>query len=126
MNGFGTSGNPANHSSSGQQAGWRWCTLCSALYWPGTDDPVCAGNTTYVLTVPIKSGPHVPGGTNYAVPFGITNNSGYQNGYNWCATCGILYWSVNGWGTDAVNCIGAPLDHKHTHGSTAHYQMIFT
>jgi hypothetical protein len=118
---FSTSGNPADTSSSGQQAGWRWCSKCSALVWNGNDG-LCPGNS-----VPSRGilGNHVLGSTNYAVPFGISSTL-YQNGWDYCSACGCLYWA-NGWDKAAENCYAANTNNgPHTPGSDTHYQFYYT
>jgi hypothetical protein len=134
MMNFSNSGNPADPSSAGQQAGWHWCTKCDALVWGGASGywnnfGQCVGNPTST-----GSGPHVVGSTNYAVPFGI-NSPTYQDGWDYCSACGVLYWG-DGWGRDGGNCWprtqyywslgGGPNPYPHTHGSSTHYQFIFT
>jgi hypothetical protein len=121
--GVSSSGNPANPSSSGQQAGWRFCTACAALIWPGTSSASCPKNSTWMSNQPLVWRNHSAGSTNYAVPFGITNNSDYQDGWCYCNACGVLYWAGK-WGEDAGVCMTNWPD-KHTAGSDSHYQMIF-
>jgi hypothetical protein len=120
MYNFSTAGNPADTSSSGQQAGWRWCSSCSALVWKGTNGP-CPGNS---LVGAGDINPHSLGGTNYAVPFGIASST-YQDGWDYCLACGCLYWA-DGWDKAAENCFAAETNGPHTPGSDTHYQFIKT
>jgi hypothetical protein len=127
--GASSSGNPADPSSSGQQAGWRWCTACSALFWPGTSNDRCPGTSVWIDGRVEGFANHDAGTTNYAVPFGITNNSDYQGGWCYCHACGVLYWAGQ-WGKNAGVCLGntglLTPPGPHLAGSSTHYQMIFT
>jgi hypothetical protein len=122
--GYATSGNPGDPMSSGQQAGWRWCNRCSAMFWPGALN-ACPANTMWALGVPLYSDNHVAGGTNYDVRFGYVNDPVLQDGWTWCYYCGVLYWSGQ-WGRNAGNCLFSWPNGPHTAGSSSHYQVQFT
>jgi hypothetical protein len=106
----------------GQQAGWRWCRLCQALFWPqygtGSFKCVATGNS------------HQFGSnTVYAVPVGRVGTGEFQAGYNACSQCGTLYFSNNGWGTRAGICwFGTRVygyQVPHIPASATEYQMAF-
>jgi hypothetical protein len=101
MYGIGTSANPANTSSSGQQAGWAYCSECKILGWRANSG-ACMAGSIYVPGELRNTTTHTYGSTNYAVPFGNSGIS-YQNGWVYCSACAILYYG-HGWGNAAENC----------------------
>jgi hypothetical protein len=121
MYGFSTSGNPADTSSSGQQAGWAWCSACSMLGWKANGG-CCEANSKYADHLLYSPAAHSYGDTNYAIPFGVAN-SNYQPGWVYCSDCAVLYWGGT-WGSAAENCAGKTPNGKHTPGSDTHYQFI--
>lgn len=123
MYGWDTSGNPADPNSVGQQAGWAYCSWCKMLGWRNNSG-VCPANSVYVMGELWTAGPHSYGSTNYAVPFGWSDNS-FQNGWDYCSACAVLYWG-DGWGKAAENCAATNFNGKHTPGSSTHYQFLFT
>jgi len=124
MYGFSTSGNPADTSSAGQQAGWAWCTSCSAMFWKSNGGSCPALSIIVEGNVVEKYVAHSPGGTNYAIPFGV-GNSDYQDGWNYCVNCSCLYWGGT-WGASVGTCLDENANRKHVAGSDTHYQAIFT
>jgi hypothetical protein len=123
MYGVGTSGNPGDTRSYGQQAGWAYCSKCK-IVGLRSNPGVCMWNSTYVLGELRAPSKHTYGSTNYAVPFGNSGDE-YQNGWVNCYNCAILYYG-HGWGNAAENCAATAFNGQHTPANAWHYQAIFT
>jgi hypothetical protein len=70
-----------------QQANWRFCQGCHAMFFAGYQGGRCA-----------TGGPHVAQGVNFVLPYDVPSGPTAQQGWRFCARCNTMFYERGGGG----------------------------
>jgi hypothetical protein len=88
------------------QAQWRYCVQCGALFYDGYPDK------SFQNVCP-KGGNHIPAGHNFVLRHDVPEDAHNQAQWRYCGTCGAIFWNGD---SDKGLCPGAQGGGFHLHG----------
>ena len=93
------------------QSGWRYCSLCLGLFYPGNGLGVCYGN---------NFDGHNLGSRSYILKFNADGGNG-QGGWYYCRQCALFHYGVGSVGNCPIG-VGS----RHTSYMSANYRIETT
>jgi hypothetical protein len=114
-------------SSSGVQAGWRWCNLCDLLFWGPGNNSACPANIGAIVNGETQIGPHTIGSATVYDLFYGGSGAGVQDNWRWCNLCEGIFWGPRTYDGSCTGRLRNDGDSGgHSFGSATNYEMVFT